>query len=184
MTFGNKGAATQCAISHPRILQAVLYRGARACTRARYIAIDFGVAAKSMSENLRNIQWMETREWNHAHAEVHGSTWQLAWLDFRTCMVPLTQVHGSALTRAWFSFFDCIQWTQKRLQVTIPLILLHRHGPACGRLLHGRLTVARAIHHNAGHVDLVLLQFGTLKRIHLERTLEESRLWRISELQP
>ena len=53
-----------------------------------------------MSEGRRNIQWMETRELNHARANLHGSARQLAWLDFATCMVQLAEVHG---------------WTKKRL---------------------------------------------------------------------
>ena len=44
---------------------------------------------------------METRERNHAHAKVHGSARQLAWLDFATCMVQLSEVHGSAFVVAW-----------------------------------------------------------------------------------
>ena len=44
---------------------------------------------------------METRERNHALANLHGSARQLAWLDFATCMVQLSEVHGSAFVVAW-----------------------------------------------------------------------------------
>ena len=115
MTFTNE--------RHPMSTQHIIYRRyrykrvrAHARARTRHIGIDSGVAAKSMSENRSFLQWMEAPKRNHAHAEVHGSTRQLAWLDFRTCMVGLAQMHGSARASAWFSFFGCIQWQQKRLQ--------------------------------------------------------------------
>ena len=72
------------------------------------IGADIGLAARSMSENSRNIQWMETRERNHAHANLHGSARQLAWLDFATCMVGLRNLHGSARRNAWLDFPKCM----------------------------------------------------------------------------
>ena len=84
------------------------YKEECARTRARDIGIDIGVAAKSMSESRRNIQWMETRVRNHALANLHGSTRELAWLGFATCMVQLAQVHGWTFKIAWFNFRRCI----------------------------------------------------------------------------
>ena len=44
---------------------------------------------------------METQKRNHAHANLHGSARQLAWMDARKSMVGLSEVHGSASGVAW-----------------------------------------------------------------------------------
>ena len=51
---------------------------------------------------------MEAYKLNHAHAKVHGSVRELAWLGFATCMVQLPQVHGWTFRIAWFSFRRCM----------------------------------------------------------------------------
>ena len=91
-----------------------IYKGARTHARARDIGVDFGVATRSMSESLRNIQWIDSLKRNHALANLHGSARQLAWFDFATCMVPLTEVHGWTSRSAWFGFRRCIVGLSKR----------------------------------------------------------------------
>ena len=68
------------------------------------IGVDFGVAARFTSNSQRFSQWIETPKSNHAHAQVHGWTPQLPWLDSATSMVGLRNFHGSAARLAWFSF--------------------------------------------------------------------------------
>ena len=51
---------------------------------------------KTASERQRKFQWMEPHEWNHSHANLHGSTPQLQWMDSATSMFQLSGLHGSA----------------------------------------------------------------------------------------
>ena len=52
----------------------------------RKVASRWPFGPKSMSESRRNSQWMETHKRNHAHANLHGSARQLAWLDLKTAI--------------------------------------------------------------------------------------------------
>ena len=67
------------------------------------IGVDFGVAARFTSNSQRFSQWIETPKSNHAHAQVHGWTPQLPWMDSATSMVQPLDFHGSAARLAWFS---------------------------------------------------------------------------------
>ena len=72
---------------------------------------------------------MEMRERNHAHANLHGSARQLAWLDSATCMVGLAKVHGWTRQSAWLDFATCMVqlpalhgWTEKQvLEVSLTI---------------------------------------------------------------
>ena len=68
------------------------------------IGVDFGVAARFTSNSQRFSQWIETPKSNHAHAQVHGWTPQLPWMDSATSMVQPLDLHGSAFALPSISF--------------------------------------------------------------------------------